>query len=193
MQEEEKKEPVAAVSPVEPTVQPEDPFKKLQEENEKLRLEANDFKDKYLRALAEIENTRKRLQREKLESQGFAIQNVVCDLLQPLDHLEVALHHAEAASPEIKHWALGFEMIVTQLKQVLQDHGVEPFESIGMQFDPHVHEAIETEEAIEVAPGTIVKEFIRGYKMGNRVIRPARVKVAIQNGGTKEEIKEENV
>ena len=142
--------------------------------------ESTDYKDKYFRALAEIENTRKRLQREKIESQSYAIQNVVLDFLQPLDHLEQALKHAINASDEIKHWALGFEMILSQMKQVLADHGVQLFDSIGQQFDPHQHEAIETEERTDIAPGIIIEEYVRGYKLGSRVIRPAKVKVATQ-------------
>lgn len=144
----------------------------------KVTQELNEYKDKYFRALAEGENTRKRLQKEKIESQSFAIQSVIEDFLVPLDHFEKALSHAEAASPEIKHWAIGFEMILSQMKQVLSDNGVEPFESKGKQFDPHQHEAIETEETEKVSPGTILEEFTRGYKLGARVIRPARVKVA---------------
>lgn len=171
--EEEKKEAPKQTTEAEPEVTAEDPITKLE-------AEVADFKDKYLRALAEIENTRKRLQREKLESQSFAIQNVILDLLQPLDHFEVALKHAESASAEIKHWALGFEMILAQMKQVLQDYGVEPFDAKGESFDPHKHEAIETEERSDIAPGIVVEEFMRGYKMANRVIRPARVKVSVQ-------------
>ena len=143
-----------------------------------LEAELQEFKDKYFRALAEIENTRKRLTREKLESQGFAIQNVIADFLQPLDHFEKALQAAENSSADVKHWALGFEMILTQMKQVLADHGVTGFDSKGQAFDPHLHEAIETEETPDVAPGVVLQEIVRGYKMGNRVIRPARVKVS---------------
>ena len=140
--------------------------------------ELNEMKDKYFRALAEIENTRKRLTKEKLESQSFAIQNVVIDFLQPFDHFEQALKAAEAASSDVKHWAKGFEMILQQMKQVLGDHGVQPFDSLNQPFDAHQHEAIETEESMDYPPGTIIQEFIRGYKMGQRVIRPARVKVS---------------
>src|SRR5206468_3572827 len=89
-----------------------------------------------------------------------------------------ALKHTAGASNEIKHWALGFEMMLNQFKQVLQDHGVQAFDSVGQSFDPHQHEAIETIETTEYAPGAIIEEFQRGYKLGNRVIRPARVKVA---------------
>ena len=144
----------------------------------KLQAEVSDYKDKYFRALAEMENTRKRLQREKIESQSYALQNIVCDFLQPLDHFEQALKHTKDASPEIKNWAIGFEMMLNQFKQVLQDHGVQSFDSKGQQFDPHEHEAIETEETNESAPGTILEEYVRGYKLASRVIRPAKVKVA---------------
>jgi molecular chaperone GrpE len=145
----------------------------------KLELELKDYKDKYFRTLAEMENSRKRLQKEKLESQTFAIQNVVVDFLQPMDHFEQALKASENSTNEIKQWVIGFQMILNQLKQVLQDNGVTAFESVGNQFDPHLHEAIETEETTEIPEGTITYEFLRGYKMGNRVIRPSRVKVAV--------------
>lgn len=144
----------------------------------KLKAELAEFKDKYFRALAESENTRKRLQKEKIESQSFAIQDVVLDFLQPLDHFEQALNASQMASDEIKHWAIGFRMILQQLKQVIQDNGITTFDSVGEAFDPHLHEAIETEENATFTEGTVMQEFTRGYKMGSRVIRPAKVKVA---------------
>lgn len=141
--------------------------------------ETEDYKDKYFRALAEIENTRKRLQREKIESQTFAIQNVVVDFLQPLDHFEQALKHLQKAPPEVSNWLKGFEMILAQFKQVLQDNGITSFESVGCHFDPQLHEAIETEESDTHPNGTILEEFLRGYKMAHRTIRPAKVKVSV--------------
>ncbi len=149
-----------------------------QDELGKLNAELAEYKDKYFRALAEIENTRKRLQKEKIESQSFAIQDVVLDFLQPLDHFEQALNASQNSSDEIKHWAIGFRMILQQLKQVIQDNGITTFEAVGEIFDPHLHEAIETEESPNFAEGTVIQEFTRGYKMGNRVIRPAKVKVS---------------
>jgi molecular chaperone GrpE len=150
----------------------------VEDETERLKKEASEYKDKYLRALAEIENTRKRLSKEKLESQSYAVQNIVADLLQPIDHFEQALKHAEKANKEIAHWAFGFEMILQQLRSVLTDHGAVPFDSLGVLFDPHLHEAVETEEKGEVPEGTIIEEFQKGYKLGGRTIRAARVKVA---------------
>ena len=154
-----------------PPLPQEDEFKKLKQE-------AAEYKDKYFRALAEIENTRKRLSREKLESQSFAVQNIVTDILQPIDHLEQALKHAETSSKEIAHWASGFEMILQQLRGVLADHGATPFDSLGNLFDPHLHEAVETEEKGDVPEGTIIEEFQKGYTLAGRTIRAARVKVA---------------
>ncbi len=147
-------------------------------ELEKVRSEALEWKDKYFRALAEIENSRKRLQRDKVESQSFAIQNVLVDLLQPIDHFEKALMHAENTTPEVKNWAIGFEMILQTMRQVLEDHGAQSFSSKGQQFDPHLHEAVETVPTSDVPEGTILEEFQKGYKMAGRIIRPAKVKVA---------------
>jgi molecular chaperone GrpE len=143
-----------------------------------LQKELSEFKDKYFRALAEIENSRKRLQKEKLESQSFAIQNVIVDFLQPVDHFEVALKHAKGAKEEIRHWAQGFEMILEQMKQVLSDHGAEPFNSLGEPFDPHKHEALETEERKDSPPGIVIEEYVKGYRLAGRVIRAAKVKVS---------------
>ena len=120
--------------------------------------ELAEFKDKYYRALAEIENTRKRLQREKAESQSYAIQSVILDLLHPIDHFEQALKHVDGASVEVKQWAQGFSMILAQLKGVLGDNGVVAFDSKGQSFDPHLHEAIETVETNEAADGTFINE-----------------------------------
>lgn len=143
--------------------------------------------EKYLRLLAESENARKRMQKERQETTKFAIENVLVEFLHPLDSFEQALHFAESTSDEVKNWALGFEMILNQLKQVLANHGVECYEAMGEHFNPHFHEAVEMVETDEVAPGTIVEQHLRGYKMGDRTIRVARVNVA----KAPEEVKED--
>lgn len=147
-------------------------------ELEALNKELGECKDKYLRVLAETENARKRMQREKHELVQYAVQNVIVEFLSPIDHMENALKYAEQMSDEVKHWAVGFQMILNQFKDVLSANGIEPFASEGQIFDPHWHEAIETIETDTAAPGVIVKESLRGYKMADRVIRPARVTVA---------------
>jgi molecular chaperone GrpE len=137
-----------------------------------------DYREKYLRLLAEIDNTRKRMQKEKQEMTRFAVENVISDILLPIDNLENALQSTQNMSPEVRNWAQGFLMILGQFKDVLSNHGVTVFHSEGEQFDPHRHFAIETEETDEKPEGTILKEYVKGYRSGEHIVRPARVKVA---------------
>ncbi|MBS0621382.1 MAG: nucleotide exchange factor GrpE [Verrucomicrobia bacterium] len=148
-------------------------FKPPQEE-----LIVEDYKDKYLRAIAEAENLRKRMQRERQEGIRHAIADVLCEFLKPVDQFETALSFAEASSPEVKAWALGFEMIMTQFKDVFSMHGVTSFEAEGEPFDPHLHQALEMVESDKYPPGTVVTQVLRGYRFGERVLRPAQVKVS---------------
>lgn len=137
-----------------------------------------DFKDKYFRTLAEMENMRKRMQREKQEMLRFGIENAIAEFLPTIDHFEHALRFADSASSEVKSWATGFQMILSQFKEVLHNHGIAAFHSEGNLFDPDYHEAVEILETAEHQEGVILHEFTKGYKSPARVIRPARVKVA---------------
>lgn len=166
----EENEPV----PIPPSPESEDKDLRIQ----KLEEEVQEYKDKYLRLLAEVENMRKRLTKEKQEMTRFAIDNVMAEIIDPLDNLEKALQGADRMSPEVRNWAMGFQMILNQFKEVLQNHGVTPFTSVGTQFDPFLHDAVEVEETDAQPEGTILEEYVRGYKSKDRTIRPARVKVA---------------
>ncbi|MGD0664168.1 MAG: nucleotide exchange factor GrpE [Rhabdochlamydiaceae bacterium] len=137
-----------------------------------------DYKDKYLRLLADVDNTRRRMQKEKHDMMRYAMDNVISDLLAPIDQLENALKFADQMSGEVKNWAMGFQMILNQFKEVLSSNGITPFVSEGEFFDSSKHEAVETEETDAVPDGIVLKEFIKGYRSGDRVIRAARVKVA---------------
>jgi molecular chaperone GrpE len=147
------------------------------EELKNLQKEIMEYKDKYLRVLAESENARKRLQKEKQEMTRYAVENAIVEFLHPLDNLENALKMAQNMSDDVKNWAYGFQMILTQFKDVLAGQGVVSVDSKGTHFDPHKHEAVEMIETDDQEPGTIIEECVRGYKMGDRTIRPARVKV----------------
>lgn len=147
-------------------------------DRQRLQQEIEEHKTKYLRSLAELENTRKRMQKERQEMTKFAVDNVITDFLDPLDSLEKALSFTDQMSSETKNWAMGFTMILTQLRDVLTEHGVHPFTSVGSQFDPHLHEAVAIEETTTVKEGYILEEFSKGYKSADRTLRPARVKVA---------------
>ncbi|MBI5273452.1 MAG: nucleotide exchange factor GrpE [Chlamydiales bacterium] len=148
--------------------------------------EANEYKNKYLLTLAELENTRKRLQKEKQEMMKFAVENILCDFLTPLDSMENAMKFTDQMSVETKNWVFGFNMLVEQLKTVLAEHGVTSYSSIGETFDPYFHEAVEMVDIMEGEDGLIVGEFVKGYKCGDRVLRPAKVKVTKKQEKNKE-------
>lgn len=143
--------------------------------------EQDDYKDKYLRLLADMENMRKRMSREKQDSVKYSLDSIVCDFLIPLDNLENALKYTkgDSVSAEVKNWAFGFEMIVNQFKEALSHHGVTAFESVGQAFDPLKHQALETIES-EGPSDIVLEECLKGYKREDRIIRPARVKVSKQ-------------
>lgn len=147
------------------------------EELRNIQRELMEYKDKYLHLLADVDNARKRMQKEKHELARFALEGFVVDFLRPLDNFENALRFSQEMSDEVRNWAFGFQMILTQFKDVLAQHHIVAIESVGKKFNPHDHEAIEMVESTE-PPETIVEECMRGYRMGDRLIRPARVKVA---------------
>ncbi len=143
-----------------------------------LQRELEELQDKYLRSLADHENARKRLAKEKQEMMRFSVENAIADFFPAIDNLESALRCADTGSPEVKNWAMGFQMILGQLKEALHNHGILAFHSEGDRFDPLRHEAVEMIETDEVPEGTILQECAKGYKSHTRTLRPARVKVA---------------
>lgn len=167
------------------SVQPEaEVIEENMAEIEKLRQEASEFKNKYLHTLADTENARKRLQKERDEIIHYTRRDLLLDFLSPIDHMENALKYTDEASNEVKHWAAGFKMILNQFKDVLVNSGIRPIDSKGKPFDPHFHEAIEMVETTEHPPGIVVEENIRGYTIGEKVLRPARVKVSKTKSGS---------
>ncbi|GAB4226984.1 MAG: nucleotide exchange factor GrpE [Chlamydiales bacterium] len=155
--------------------------------------ELRDFKDKYYRLLAEQENMRKRLQKARDEDTQYLTQSVIAEFLHPIDHFETALYYSEQMSEEVKNWGKGFEMILNQFKEALQSKGVTTVEATpGQPFDPNLHEAVEMIETKEFSPGCIVQVTMRGYRMGNRTIRPARVTVAKEKNDSQKENNKES-
>ncbi len=148
--------------------------------SEELQSALRSQQEKNLRLLAEMENVRKRMQKDKQDTARFAVENVIGEFLEPMDNFENACNFTHQASEEVKNWAKGFEMILGQFKEILSNHHVTPFLSEGTQFDPHLHDVIEIEETEQYKEEMVIQEFVRGYKCGDRVLRPARVKVAKQ-------------
>ncbi|NGX56393.1 MAG: Protein GrpE [Candidatus Anoxychlamydiales bacterium] len=158
-------------------------------EDEAINADAKYFEmeNKYFRVLADLENTRKRLQKEKQETVTFAIENTISEFLNIFDNFENALKFAKTSSKEVENWAKGFEMILTQFRDILHSHGIVAFHSKGNIFDPHFHEAMEIIETNDYPDGSIIEELAKGYKSANRTIRAARVKVARNITEKKEE------
>jgi molecular chaperone GrpE len=136
--------------------------------------EALQFKDKYLRAVADLDNFRKRALREKEEARNYGSENLLRDMLVVLDNMDRALE----ATGDVDQIKQGVKMTHEQFKQILKQHGVEIIETAGTPFDPTHHEAVRHIETAEHEPGTVVQEFRRGYKYRERLLRPSMVSVA---------------
>ena len=132
------------------------------------------LKDQLLRARADFENSRKRLIREKEESLRYANQAVLADLLPLLDHLELGLQAATSAT-DAASVVTGVKLIQSQFERFLTEHGVTPIEAVGKPFDPNWHEALGQEPAEGKAEGTVLHQRRRGFKLGDRLLRPASV------------------
>jgi len=139
--------------------------------------EIAELKDKYLRALADTENVRKRTRQQSEDTVRLQRENLLRDLLPVTDNLERAVEAARGGGNG-KPIVEGVEMVLRSLLDFLRANGVVPRESVGRPFDPQFHEAVDHVESGEHPPNTVINEFHRGYQVGERVLRPARVAVA---------------
>ena len=142
-----------------------------------------ELNERIIRLTADFDNFRKRAQREKDEARQFANQGLLEKLLPVLDNFEMALTAVKDADPSVRD---GVQMILDQLLGVLKESGVEPVDAMGQPFDPNLHEALSQEETTEVEEGTVVQQVQRGYKLNDRLVRPARVVVAKAPGVAEE-------
>ncbi len=133
--------------------------------------------DRYLRLAAEYDNFRKRTARQFASISESAIEDFALELLNILDNFERALS-VDTEKTDAESLKKGVELIFGQLADLLKKKGVEPFDSVGEQFDPNYHEAMMTVETDEHDDGTIVSEFSKGYKLEDKVLRHAKVSVA---------------
>jgi molecular chaperone GrpE len=145
-----------------------------------LRGEIEDYKDRWVRATADVQNIRKRTLREIREMQIRAGERILQQLLEPVDNLHRALESTTSADSDENGQAFikGIEMVQGQLMTLLERESVKPMESVGQAFDPMKHEAMMMLERTDVDEGTVVEEIQRGYMLGERVLRHARVIVA---------------
>jgi molecular chaperone GrpE len=175
-------------SPEEETVEL-DPVKILEKDLQKTKDELAVEKDSFIRLQAETDNFRKRLSREKDEFSQYANERLFKELIPIFDNLERAL---EDPSHDPKSLKEGLEMILKQFSAFLEKEKVEPIKAIGEKFDPMVHEALTSEESNDHEENTIISEFVKGYTINNRVLRPSQVVISKKpspesENGSKEE------
>ena len=151
-------------------------------ELKRVETENAELKDRFARRQADFENYRKRVERERSETYNRVVADVAAKLLPVVDNLKRALEteaSVEASeSDEFRHFLSGVDLIAKQLNGVLDALGVKPINAVGEQFNPHVHEAVATEATEDYEPDTVMQEIVSGYRLGDKLIRPALVKVA---------------
>ncbi|MEN6487644.1 MAG: nucleotide exchange factor GrpE [Smithella sp.] len=130
--------------------------------------------DKYVRAVAELDNYKKRAVKEKNEILKYGKEEILKDILPFLDSLDRALEHAEASN-DIKAFKEGLKLIQDQLFSCLKKHGVEAIECAGIAFDPNFHEAMMQMESADHEENEVINEFQRGYLLNGRLLRPSKV------------------
>ncbi|HTO98697.1 MAG TPA: nucleotide exchange factor GrpE [Myxococcales bacterium] len=149
----------------------EESFKRAQQTNERLK----DTHERLLRTAAEFDNFKKRALKEKEDVQRFGSERLLKDFLPVMDNLERALEHAEQHDP--RQVIEGVKLVQKLFESTLAKHGVSGFSAVGKPFDPGLHEALMQQES-DAPAGTVVSEMAKGYKLNDRLIRPAAVVVA---------------
>jgi molecular chaperone GrpE len=145
----------------------------------KMEAQYKELHDKYVRSCADFENIRKRLEKEKYDTIKFANEEIIGELLNVLDDLERTVALADNKQADLATFLKGVEMVLAHLYEMLKRYGIKPIETDGKIFDPHFHEALMQAENNDLPEHTIVEELQKGYVLNDRVIRTAKVKVAI--------------
>ncbi len=162
-----------------------DPVKILEKDLVDAKNEITEQKDKFVRLQAETDNFRKRLSREKEEFSQYANERLFKELLPIFDNFERALGDP---SNDIKSLKEGLEMILKQFSSFLEKERVVSIEAIGEKFDPMIHEVLTSEESSEHEENTIISQFVKGYTINNRVIRPSQVVISKKPSLESEEV-----
>ena len=144
---------------------------------EELEEEVAKWKDSYVRKVAEFENIKKRMQKEKEDFKKYASEKLIIKLLEAVDNLERGITSSKQ-SQDFESLVKGVEMTLGQMHRILKDEGVEVVESLGKEFNPYEHHAMMQEESSEHKDNEVIMELQKGYRMKDKVIRPALVKVA---------------
>ncbi len=170
-------------TPTEPTNEPvfsvvaTQLIKEAEEAAAKANKELEELKDRFLRDRAEWDNSRKRILREKEDAVKYAGEGILERILPVLDNFEMGMTAARTAT-DAKSIALGLDMVLGQFQQVMKELGIETIDAVGQTFDPHRHEALGHQESKDLPEGTVLAQVRKGYKLRDRLLRPASVFVA---------------
>ena len=162
---------------------------------DKLKQEVENIKEEKIRLLAEMENLRKRFEREKVETIKFGSINLARDILSPGDNLERALDalpEDENNTESIKNLIDGLKMVLKEYKSTLEKHGVKKIETLNKKFDHNFHQAMMEIENNDVEEGTVVQEIQSGYTMHDRLLRAAMVGVSKRTSSKDEDVKDKD-
>ncbi len=154
----------------------------LRAELETARQEAGELRAAWQRSAADFQNYRRRSEQEREATLGLASESLIRKLLAVVDDFDRALE-AMPAAPEQSGWVEGVWLVERKLRALLESEGLTPIESIGRPFDPREHEAVVHQDTDEAPDGTVIAELQRGYRLRDRVLRPALVAVANNAGG----------
>lgn len=164
---------------------PEDPMETLEKDLERTKAEADKNRTDYLRALADMENLRKRTGREKENARKFAVEKFASDLLGAMDNVQRAMDAMDAGvetdqegGASLQSVIEGVRMIQSEFENVFAKNGITRIETANTSFDPNVHEAVQQVAAEDVKPGTVIQEMRAGYLLNERLLRPAMVSVS---------------
>ena len=147
-------------------------------DHKKLQEELAQYKEKYIRLYAEFENARKRMEREKLEFTKYANEGLILEFLGILDDLERTVEAAKAKHEDYEAFLKGVELVMAHILEMLKKNGVKPIEAKGKKFDPHCHEVLLQEETDQFEDESVMEELQKGYCLGDRIVRTAKVKIA---------------
>jgi molecular chaperone GrpE len=154
----------------------------MPDEIEQLSAQAAEYLDGWQRARAELANYKKRVERERREAYSRAAGDILAQFLDVVDDFERALKDLPIED-ETASWVQGIELVHRKMKAIMDSYGIEPIDAAGQPFDPTLHEAISHEETDLVPEGYVIDVVKQGYRMGDRILRAATVRVAKSGGG----------
>lgn len=175
-----KKKDITEPEVVETEEEPEEALSEVEQLEQTIAAledEVTRLKNEYLKEKADVENTKKRLEKERVIERKYAAMNVAKAFISPLDHFELALKH-DVTEESTKSFVQGFEMIFKEIQKGLESIGVTEIDAEGAEYDPNYHQAVMVEQVDGVEPNQVIQVLQKGYLFKDRVIRPAMVKIS---------------